>query len=60
MNIKQHSTPVNSEMHQTRDAIRRSWSHEERDKRRRIAAARQQFLFGVLLKPQATATARVA
>ena len=60
MNVKQHSTPAKSGMQQTRDSIHRSWSREERRKRQRIAAARQQWLFSVLATQRSAVPARVA
>ena len=60
MSVKQNSNSAKSEIQQTRNVIRRSWSAEERDKRRQIAKARQQQLFNVLFAQRAFIPARVA
>ena len=60
MGVKSQSIPTKNEVRWSRNLIRRSWSREERDERRRIAAARQQFLFDAVLQPHVTAPARVA
>ena len=60
MTIEQTSIPVQSEIQQTCIAIRRSWSREHRDKRQRIAAARQQWLVSVLATQRSAIPARVA
>ena len=60
MRVKQTSNSAKIEIQQTRKAIQRLWSHDERDKRRRIAAARQQWLFSVLTTQRAAIPARVA
>ena len=60
MNVKQNANSAKSEIQQTRNAIQRSWSGDEREKRRRMAKARQQRLFSVLFAQQAAIPARVA
>ncbi len=60
MNVKQNANSAKSEIQQTRNAIQRSWSSDEREKRRRMAKARQQRLFSALFAQQAAIPARVA
>ncbi len=60
MSVKQNSITGKSEIQQTRNRIRRSWSREERDKRRQIAEARREWLFSVLFTQRAAIPARVA
>ena len=60
MKVKQVPDRAKSEIQRTRDTIRRSWSADERAKRRRLAAARQEQLFAVLLAQPAAMSARVA
>ena len=60
MSVKQHSKPAEGAIQQTRNSIRRSWSREERDKRRQIAEARQEWLFSVLFTQPTAIPTRVA
>ena len=60
MGVKQTLNRAKSEIQQTRNAIRRSWSREERDKRRQIVEAQQEWLFGVLFTQRVAILARVA
>ena len=60
MSIQQTSNPAQSEIQHTGNAIRRSWSQEERRIRQRIAVARQQWLFSVLFTQRSAIPARVA
>lgn len=60
MRIKQTSMPSKSESERTRNAIRDSWSPRERNKRRRLAIARQQLLFTVLTAHPEAVSANVA
>jgi hypothetical protein len=60
MGVKQTLNRAKSEIQQTRNAIRRSWSREERDKRRQITEARQEWLFGVLFTQRVAILASVA
>ena len=53
-------TPTKSEIQRTRNAIRRSWSREKRNKRRTIADGRQQWLYRVLYAQGAAVPALVA
>ncbi|MCH7686724.1 MAG: hypothetical protein IH899_08600 [Planctomycetes bacterium] len=60
MSVKRHSKSAKREIQMTRNAIQRSWSGEERLKRRRIAKARQQRLLSVLFSKQAAIPVQVA
>lgn len=52
MSLNQNTKSAKREIQMTRNAIQRSWSSEERNKRRRIAKARQQRLLGLLFADQ--------
>ncbi len=52
MSLNQKIKSAKREIQMTRNAIQRSWSGEERRKRRRIAKVRQQRLLGVLFAHQ--------
>jgi len=52
MSLNQNTKSAKREIQMTRNAIQRSWSGEERRKRRRVAKARQQRLLGVLFSHQ--------
>ncbi len=52
MSLNQNTKSAKREIQMTRNAIQRSWSSEERRKRRRVAKARQQRLLGVLFSHQ--------
>ena len=60
MTANEVTHPTKSEIQQTRNAIRRSWSPEERDERRRLAASRQESLFKLSTTERSTIPARVA
>jgi len=60
MTENQATAATKSETQQTRNAIRRSWSPEERDERRRHAASRQRWLFDRLSAQWATVPERAA
>jgi hypothetical protein len=60
MTANKTTNPTKSEIQQTQNAIRRSWSPEERDERRRLAASRQKWLFNMSFTERPTAPARVA
>lgn len=60
MSVKQGPNRPKTKIQQTRDAIRCSWSGDERKRRRQTAEARQQWLLSVLFPQPATVPARVA
>ena len=59
MRLKVTTNPTESEIQQTQNAICRSWGPEVRAQRRRLAAAKQRWLFNVLIA-QPAVPARVA
>ena len=60
MKAKEKLIPTPREIQHLRDAIRRSWSPRERNKRGRLAESRQAQLFAVLFSHPTTVPARVA
>ena len=59
MTLKTALPPFPGEIQQTRNMIRRSWSHEERVLRQRTAIARQRRFLNMLFQQQTTVLARV-
>jgi len=60
MQVTKVLNPARGDVQRKRHAIRSSWSRLQRDKRRRIAASRQEWLFSALFPQGATVPARVA
>lgn len=60
MTVKQAPRRRKNDLQQTRDTIRQSWSNQEREKRRQLAATQRQVLLSVIFPQPIAVPARVA